>query len=142
MWVSGTQSAHTLAEGDSISYGSMLTTLLLASQQLPLAAASMSDAETAAAAAQPPAEGSSRDLEVLQELHAATCQFEALDLDRQQELLQKSRISALISSLQWQLAILLQMYLPHASAVQEEAEVCSVVPCNVAGIDKLSWSRC
>ncbi|KAK9841424.1 hypothetical protein WJX74_005538 [Apatococcus lobatus] len=113
--------AHALAESDSITHGSMLTTLMLASQQLPPAALPMADAE-AATASKPPFECSSRDLQALRELHDATCRFEALPLDRQQELLQSSRISAHISSLQWQLAHLLQLYLPHASNLQPASE--------------------
>ncbi|KAK9866909.1 hypothetical protein WJX84_006779 [Apatococcus fuscideae] len=65
---------------------------------------------------------SQQQASTLRELHDATCRFEALPLDRQQELLQSSRISAHISSLQWQLAHLLQLYLPHASNLQPASE--------------------
>ena len=100
----------------------MPTILMLASQQLPAAPAPTADAEEAAAVSKSLRECSD-NLQVLQELHAATCQFEALAMDRQQELLHSNRIAALISTLQWQLAQVLQVYLPQASGLQLGSEV-------------------
>lgn len=118
----GLQRAHALAEGEGITHASMLSTLMLASQQLPAAPAPPTDAEEAAAVPNALLE-CSEDLQVLQELHAATCQFEALAIESQQELLQSDRIAALISTLQWQLAHTLQLYLPQASGVQHDSNV-------------------